>query len=501
MRTVDGDLVDVAVVGGGLAGMATALRLQAAGLSTAVFEAHGHVGGCAGYWRTKGFSFDVGATTLVDFEPGGVGAELLDAVGLPPVRGEALPGYVAWLPDRTVTLHRDPTAWHAERLRAFGDDAAHRALWHLLDRLADAFWAASRAGIRMPLRRPADVAHNLRVVGARNLLLVRHLARTMGDALRQHGLEHDRPLRTLLGMLIEDTVHSGVDRAPLVNAALGITIRGAGLTRHDGGMHGFWRSLVTHYRGLGGRLHTGTRVSRVDGGAGAWRVMTSRGTCHAGQVVLAVPAPVAAALSPVLAPRVRRYLERDEAELGGAVLVVLGVPEREVAGQGFTHHQLLHDYDRPLGDGNNMFVSVSAAGDTVSAPPGHRAVMISTHTALAEWTGLGEAEYALRKKDIGERLIGYARRVYPALGDRAVVVDVGTPRAYERFAFRPGGAVGGPHQTLRNSNQFAIPHDLGGRGLWLVGDSTWPGLGTVACVLGSRIVADGVQRERRRCRL
>jgi hypothetical protein len=52
------------------------------------------------------------------------------------------------------------------------------------------------------------------VIGSRNLLLVRHLARTMGDALRQHGLEHDRPLRTLLGMLIEDTVHSGVDRRP-----------------------------------------------------------------------------------------------------------------------------------------------------------------------------------------------------------------------------------------------------------------------------------------------
>ncbi len=49
--------------------MATALRLQACGASTAVFEAHGHVGGCAGYWRHRRFSFDVGATTLVDFEP------------------------------------------------------------------------------------------------------------------------------------------------------------------------------------------------------------------------------------------------------------------------------------------------------------------------------------------------------------------------------------------------------------------------------------------------
>jgi hypothetical protein len=31
-------------------------------------------------------------------------------------------------------------------------------------------------------------------------------------------------------------------------------------------------------------------------------------------------------------------------------------------------------------------------------------------------------------------------------------------------------------------------------GFWLAGDTTWPGLGTVACVLGSRIVAEGVLR-------
>ena len=38
----------------------------------------------------------------------------------------------------------------------------------------------------------------------------------------------------------------------------------------------------------------------------------------------------------------------------------------------------------------------------------------------------------------------------------------------------------------------AIPHDIGIEGLRMVGDSTWPGLGTVACVLGSRIAAEGI---------
>lgn len=87
-------MYDVAIVGGGMAGMATAARLQAHGVSTIVLEAHGQPGGCAGYYRRRGFSFDVGATTLVDFEAGGVGGELLETLGMPPVRGEQLPGWL-----------------------------------------------------------------------------------------------------------------------------------------------------------------------------------------------------------------------------------------------------------------------------------------------------------------------------------------------------------------------------------------------------------------------
>jgi C-3',4' desaturase CrtD len=481
-----------------MAGMATALRLQAAGLSTVVIEAHGHVGGCAGYFRHKGFAFDVGATTLVDFEPGGVGAELLDAVGLPAGPGERLPGYVAWLPDRVVTLHRDQAAWHRERLRMLGDSEAHRAFWALLDRLAEVFWAASRSGVRLPVRRPADALHDLRAIGLRHLPLARYVNQTLGDALRRFGLRDQVPLVGLLGMLVEDTVHSTVDRAPLINAALGVTIRGAGLTRHRGGMRGFWRRLVAHYRSLGGDLRVGCRVAGVTGQAGQFQVHTARGTIQAGQVVSAFPAATTARIADPVRAKLLPYVAREEANLGGAVVMFLGVPHDEVVDQPLTHHQFLQDYGRPLGDGNNMFVSVSAPDDVDSAPPGQRAVMISTHSEVAEWEGLTETEYQHRKREIGAHLIACARRAYPRLGEQAVVCQVGTPRSYQQFAFRPRGAVGGPRLSLGNANQHALAHDSGVRGFWLVGDSTWPGLGTVACVLGSRIVAAGILRETRR---
>ena len=155
-------MYDAAIIGGGLAGVATALRLQACGLATIVLEAHGQPGGCAGLFRRKGFSFDVGATTLVDFGPGGVGGELLESVGITPIEGEALPGYVAWLPDRTVTLFRDPAAWSRERLNALRDTPGHCSFWRLLDQLAEVFWRASRRGVKLPIRGVADAIRGAR---------------------------------------------------------------------------------------------------------------------------------------------------------------------------------------------------------------------------------------------------------------------------------------------------------------------------------------------------
>ena len=492
-RFAPGTLRDVAVVGAGMAGMTTAARLQARGLSTVVLEAHGQTGGCAGFFTRRGFAFDVGATTLVDFEPGGLGGELLESLGMPPVEGEALPGYVAWLPDRKVTLYRNGADWAAERLNAFGRDRPHREFWCLLDRLSKAFWKASRRGIRLPIRTFPDLLRAARSVDLRDWPLARFASWTMRDALQHFGLRDDRPLCGLLSMLIEDTVHSTVDEAPLVNAALGVTIRGAGLTRARGGMRSFWRTFVARYRSLGGELALGARVDRIEGQEGDFTLHTRRGVFRARHVVSAVPAELTARLAPLaVREALRDHVQRNADAVGGAMIVFLGVPESEVEGQEFTHHQILEDYVKPLGDGNNMFLSVSAPGDRESAPEGSRAVMISTHCELAIWENLAPAEHAERKRAASERLIRLARRVYPDLGARAVVREAGTPRTYERFTSRPRGAVGGYRLTLANSNQRAIPHDIGVAGFWLVGDTTWPGLGTVACVLGSRIVAERI---------
>jgi phytoene dehydrogenase-like protein len=192
-------------------------------------------------------------------------------------------------------------------------------------------------------------------------------------------------------------------------------------------MRGFWQSFVSHYRAIGGELVVGCRVEQIEGSEGNFVLHTRRGEFHARQAVSTLPAPLTARIAPeAIARRLRPFLERDGGALGGALVVFLGVPDDEVEGQEFTHHQLMHDYFKPLGDGNNMFVSVSEAGDMASAPAGHRAVIISTHCELQPWEGLSAGEYEACKLAAGRRLLTLAQRVYPKLGEKAVVCEVAT---------------------------------------------------------------------------
>jgi phytoene dehydrogenase-like protein len=315
----------------------------------------------------------------------------------------------------------------------------------------------------------------------------------MSDALEYFDIADDTALRTMIAMLVEDTVHATLEDAPLLNAVLGMTIRRAGLGRATGGMYGFWSALEEHYVDLGGTVRTNHAVTEVTGHEGAFTVETNHGRYRADQIVSAVPINVTQRIAPtVVGEQLDDYVAMLKAHEGGAVVVFLGVPETEVAGREHSHHQILRAYDEPLGNGNNMFVSVSAPGDTTSAPEGFRAVILSTHCDVDPWQELDDEAYERQKTEAGDQLVEGARRVYPSIGTDPVVYEVGTPVTYEEFTARPRGAIGGYRQTLANTNQHAVPQDIGVDGFYLAGDTTWPGLGTVACLVGSKIAAQYV---------
>ena len=481
---------DIAIFGGGISGFSTALRLQKKGFKTIVFEAHGQLGGCAGFFTKKGFSFDVGATTLVDFAEGGVGGNFFRDIDLEIPKGEYL-DYIAWLPDRKVTLFRDYDKWKKERLEKLGATENHIKFWKLMDKITAVFWKASRENTKLPIQHPKDLIHAVKTIGVRNLYLLRYLNFTMLDILKLYKLENEKPLIGLLSMLIEDTVHSSVEKAPFINAALGTTIRGAGLMRANGGMKNFWNHLSRYYLEIGGTVKKGHKITSFEKADKFWVITSQKGVFRAAKVISSLPLDLTWQISPnSIKIKLQQYLTQNEKYHGSAIVVFLGVPESEISSQKLTHHQILLDYDTVLGNGNNMFISISAKDDLLSAPTGFRSVMLSTHCEVSEWQNLSASEYQTQKQAMGQYLIDCARKVYPDLGKDPVIYEVGTPLTYQKFTHRTNGSVGGFKQTLKNSNFSAVPQDIGIKDFWLAGDNTWPGLGTVAGLISGRIASE-----------
>lgn len=239
-----------------------------------ILEQHDHLGGCAGYYRQDGFVFDVGATALVDFTDGGVGGQFLDQIGFDPPSIDVQDAYRLWLPDRTATLYHDQQLWQVERRETFGATERHRKFYDFLDRISEILWELTGANVKLPMQSLRDIYRNARAVGLSNLSVVRYFRWSMADAMRAFNVYDDRPLRRAITMLVEDTVHSTLENAPLLNAALGISIRRTGLGRAEGGMYGFWSALRNHYEGMGGTIKTGQTVTHISGSEGAFRVTT-----------------------------------------------------------------------------------------------------------------------------------------------------------------------------------------------------------------------------------
>ena len=107
---------DAVVIGAGIGGLALAIRLQAAGISTTVVEARDRPGGRAYVWQREGFTFDAGPTVITD--PSCLaelwdlsGHRLSDDVDLLPV----MPFYrLQWLDGTTFDYSNDENALERE---------------------------------------------------------------------------------------------------------------------------------------------------------------------------------------------------------------------------------------------------------------------------------------------------------------------------------------------------------------------------------------------------
>jgi phytoene dehydrogenase-like protein len=518
----------VAVIGAGVAGLAVAARLGAAGHRVTLFESAAVVGGKLGRYEQTGpagtFRFDTGPSLLTLPQVfaelfAATGARLADELELVPL--DPVVRHV--FADGTVLdSSPDPTEFTERIAAALGPGAADdwRVLWRRAARVWDASW---RDVLTAPLDSPRSLLRLAWRVG--DLAAI-----APGRSLRSLGRQHLRDPR--LRMLLERyATYAGADprRAPAALAAIPYAELAFGGWYLAGGLGTLADALLRRCLARGVRVRTAAAVARVEaaGGAVTGVRLASGEPVRADVVVSAVDAlHLYRDLLPD-AGRVGRLADRSLAGFvlllglrpgasgaapggggaaGGAGGTGTGATGGPGARRGPARHTVYFPAGRgPLGGNDAEFdevfgapghgrparpatdpaVFVSAATDPVSCPDRHEAWFV-----LVNAPGQGPVEW--RRPGLAG---GYADHILEILArrgaevrDRVAVRAVRTPADLQDATGSPGGAIYGTaaHRLLRPANRGPV------RGLYLVGGSTHPGGGLPLVALSARIVAERI---------
>ncbi len=492
--------MNIVVIGAGVGGATAAALLAKSGHSVTVLEAHVYPGGCAGTFFHKGYRIDAGATLAGGFHPGGPHDIVGKALGIAWKTRPAEPAWRVHLPDRAITRFGQPEAWHAEIDRAFTHSADRGAIARFFranERISDIVW---NFAARRPAWPPSNLRDLLRTGSAlrpETLATAPLIATSMGAWAQRSGVR-DRAARTFLDAQLLISAQTTADNANALFGAAAADLPRKGVNHVEGGIGTIALQLVDAARAQGAAVHYRQQVTRIETTGGrVSAVHTNKGARFACDALVAnlTPWNLAALLGDAAPQRLKAEGAR-RAEQWGAFTVYAGVESSNSEQQTpeISHHQVIADYDKPLGETNSIFLSFSMPGDGARAPAGQQALTISTHTRAADWWKLreapgGQTEYDARVAAYTEAMLSHAERAAPGLRKRIRFCMSGTPVTFKFYTRRHRGGVGGfPFNSLFNARGpwTGLPN------AWLVGDSIFPGQSTAGVTMGALRVVDDV---------
>lgn len=496
---MDRERPQTVIIGGGVGGLATAIRLAAAGHAVTLLERNERVGGRANQLCVDGYRFDTGPSLLLMPD---VYQELFAAAG------RSVEDYVTLLPmEPNYRVHLAGGEWFeasrdlsrmAAQVDAIEPGAGSRIEPFLRD-----------AAYKYQIARREFVGRNFRhlfeFLTLKNLY---YLFRTgaLANLFRRTG-RYFRDERLRLAFTFQ-TMYLGISPldAPAIYALLPYTELVEGIWYPQGGIYRLIEAMERLARELGAEVRTRSEATALEFDGD--RV---RGVRLADGAYLPADIVVANADLPGAYHRfVPEGLRPDfpDRRLGGmrytasAYMLYLGVDR---VYEQLRHHNVFFNDDfranfeaifrtRRLPEEPSLYVAAPGRTDPSVAPPGHDALMVLVPAPHLSRDGV----------DWGCEEPGFRTRVYERLERlgltnlrRHIVVErVVTPIDWrDTYALTLGAAFGLAHDFrqvgyLRPNNRAKrLPN------LYFVGASTVPGTGVPMVIIGSRLVSERILAE------
>jgi phytoene dehydrogenase-like protein len=506
-RRIGVDSSDVAVIGGGIGGMISALYLAGRGYSVTVLEQNHHTGGNMSGFRRQGWSFDGGDQS---FESLGIVFPILKELGV-----------------------YDSVRWEKARFRMVSPDFDFFVddLDGVIDALRSAF--PDERGIPVLFDEVRQVSRFLeRHCDAWSFPLLHRFS--VGKLLAaapwffrlRRWLSYDYRLKICSTVRNPALRHwfaeIGYRRMPFIFFAGFWHLWMKDYWYPAGGMQAFNDLLAARFVALGGRLRLRTRIVGIESSGGrALTALSETGErIHARQFVYA--GDYKRLVSDVLGPGhfSKRFVQEiAQAGLTEEILSVylgLDIPPTELEHRLSAQHVFYFPgYEvvfptraSPRDVHRGMWVAINHFGtaNPQAAPPGKSSLVLQTYSShdwQDHWRNGSERfprspAYREFKNEVGRELIGLAEQVLPGLGRGVEFMEVGTPLSIGRFSLNTRGSTGGwcyddaasPVFRRPLLNLFRTPlANLSACGHY----SLWPG-GVISAALSGKIVAGRVSR-------
>ncbi len=474
------------IVGGGVGGLASAIRLRAAGHDVVLYERNDEAGGKLATLERDGFTFDIGPSLLtqpdvLDEVFRLAGTTLADEVELHRLDPQF---HYHWRDGSSLVVHDDAERT-ADAFEEFSPGAGAR--WRRFDQRGARIWeVAERTFFAGPMTRPWSLLKRMR--SPRDLTRIDPL-RTLDAAARSAFDDH-----RLVQWVGRYATYSGSSpyEAPATLACIPHIEAMDGCWYTAGGLGALRDALVRVAAGAGVEIHTATEVRQVlVSGSRVTGVVVDDGT-ETGEAVDAdvVVANVDAEhLYRDLVPDdiALRDVRRAERSTSGFVICA-GV---EGATPGIGHHNVWFSDDYPrefhelaaghLADDPTIYGCVSSVTDRSQAPDGCENWFLLVNTPPG---------FDVDRKHYRDLVLGRLAAAGCDLRDRLLFTETMTPSDIAERYRSPGGAIYGSSSNGRRA-AFLRPRNRGRRtGLYLVGGSSHPGGGLPLVTTSARIVAD-----------